>query len=226
MGWLPPGPHGMTVKLGCAGCHAYLRTLTRPTLKEMTMPLEMLAPPSAPMMTGAPRPEPDDIIDPEVPPGTLDTPIAEQPPHSPVEARATTPRPDTLPDGVMPLANGLCAYIRDKMHTFMMDEHKGLMQTLDATLVAMRKWVEIVGQQNEHAQYSLADALTKLQADGLTVIHPPYQAVLHVQTPAGYALALTITKSSSSALVEELGRLEGWLQGHGYGAPPRQAGQP
>ena len=205
--WVLPGPQGKTATVYCAQCRTKLTTLTRPQLKEMTMPTDqaILAPPSAPMLTSASKPEPDDVIDPSVPVGTLE-------PLPPA-------KPATLPDGFgahEALLQGFCQHLQSRLHQWLMDEHRQLTQGMDVTMSGIRDYAQKVLQCNEHAEYQLASALAKLQEEGLPLLSPPYQAVLRAQTPAGYAITLTLTKSTSGALVEELGRLEGWMQAHGY----------
>lgn len=163
-------------------------------------------PPSAPLLTAPEaQTEPDDIADPAVPAAVLES--AETPPAAPLPDHFGTHEA---------LLQGFCQHLQHRLHAFMGDEHTAIMKTLDATLVAMKRWVETVCQQNEHAQYTLGDALTKLQSEGLAVIQPPYQARLQVETAAGYPMELTLTKSTAAALIEELGRLEPWLQSNGY----------
>lgn len=163
-------------------------------------------PPSAPMLPSPETPAaPDDIADPVVPAAVLES--------------ASQPQPPSLPEHFgqhEALLQGFCQHLEHRLHTFMGDEHTAIMKTLDATLVAMKRWVDTVCQQNEHAQYTLGDALTKLQTEGLAVIQPPYQVRLQVETAAGYPMELTLTKSTAAALIEELGRLEPWLQQSGY----------
>jgi hypothetical protein len=152
---------------------------------------------------------PDDIPDPAVPPGTIDdTPAPALPPTVPA-----------LPDALLPLAHGFCQYLQGqaRMHGWLMDEHRHLMTTLDASLVSIRDWAREVFQSNEHSQYQMANALEK----GL-LLHQshtkaqPYTAVIDARTPHGFPLRLTIEKATSGELIEELGRLEGWLQANGY----------
>lgn len=207
--WVLPGPQGKTATVYCAQCRIKLTTLTRPNLQEMTMPKgkETVAPPSAPMLTAEPKPEPDDIPEPTVPPAAIE-PL---PPATPA----------TLPENFgahEALLQGFCQHLQTRLHRWMMDEHHQLTQGMDITMSGIRDYALKVLQCNEHAEYQLAHALETLQVQGLPLLNPPYQAVLQARTPAGYAITLTLTKSTAATLVEELGRLEGWLQAQGYSA--------
>ena len=119
------------------------------------------------------------------------------------------------------LLQGFCQHLQTRLTQFLLEEHTGVLKNLDVLAHAMRTWGETVSQQNEHAQYSLSDSLMKLQEHGLVLVDSPYQARLQVRTPGGYPLTLTVTRATSGALIEELGRLEPWLQTHGY-APASQ----
>ena len=174
------------------------------------MPTLKTGPASAPMLTvssepDAASPEPDDIPEPAVPPTVLASTVEKTP----------APPPERFGEHEA-LLQGFCQVLQQRLHAWMLEEHKDITRTLDATMVAMKRWVETVCQQNEHAQYTLGDALTKLQTDGLAVIQPPYQVKLQVETAAGYPMELTLTKNSAAALIDELSRLEPWLQHHGY----------
>lgn len=182
------------------------------------MPKTAPTPPSSPLMhvpseaeaaifssiPGVPD-APDDVIDPPVPPGTIDDVV---PPTVPA-----------LPDALLPLAHGFCQYLQSQVHTFLGEEHRQLQASVDASLAAVRHWAEGMLQGNEHAQYTLGDALAKVREDGARLVHAkadPYTAVLEARTPHGFPLRLTIEKGSSGELIEALGRLEGWLVANGY----------
>ena len=189
-----------------------------------------VAPPSAPMMTNY-GPEPDDIPDTfPVPPGLADEAMDAHVPGLPVEApriaqeppsgTAPTVAPSQVsppPGAFLPLAHGFCQYLQSQVHTFLGEEHRQLQASVDVSLAAVRHWAEGMLQGNEHAQYTLGDALLKIQAGGVTqTTGTPYTAVIDARTPHGYPLRLTIEKGTSSELIEELGRLEGWLVANGY----------
>jgi hypothetical protein len=172
----------------------------------MTVPPEKTPDVQAPLLT-------DDVEDPPVPAGTID--VAPVPP----DASMLTPPPVTIPDALVPLAHGFCQYLQSRMHAWLMDEHRSLMTTVDSSLASIRTWAQEVFQSNEHASYQLGDALAKLREGGLTLHQDrttPYTAVIDARTPQGFTLRLTIEKGTSGELIEELGRLEGWLVSNGY----------
>lgn len=179
-----------------------------------------IAAPSSPMLTVQP---PDDIPDPVVPDGTLDVDTHEKPPSVPqapfAPQEAPQPLPGAvpaLPDALVPLAHGFCQYVQHLLGTQLHEAGVHTAKSVDATLTDMANFTKGILASNEHASYQLSDALSKFQEHGLPLLSPPYQAVLRVETSAGYPLALTITKSTSGALIEELGKVEGWLQANGY----------
>jgi hypothetical protein len=182
--------------------------------------VEKIASPSSPMMTVAPAETPQDvplltgdIPDPLVPAGTID--VAPVPP----DASMLTPPTVTIPDALLPLANGFCQYLQSRMHAWLMDEHRSLMTTVDGSLASIRTWAQEVFQSNEHASYQMGDALAKLHEHGAHLVHAkaePYTAVIDARTPHGFPLRLTIEKGTSGELIEELSRLEGWLVANGY----------
>lgn len=159
----------------------------------------------------APKPVPllpDDIPDVSVP-ETLTAALAE-------------PAPSTLPDKYgehEALLQGFCQHLQAIMHKWMLEEHHTLATGMDATLAGVRDWAKLVFQGNEHAQYSLADALLKIQEGGIALRHDPYNATVQAVSPAGYPVTLHLAKPDAAALVEALPAVVGWLQANGYVAP-------
>ena len=174
--------------------------------------MEKIAPPSSPMMTVAPAETPqepplltDDIPDPAVPAGTLDTPVA-----SPTDA---TWRAHEA------LLSGFCQALHGQMSRLLTDEAIRLTKQVDETITRMMDYVKGRLEGNEHAEYSLAAALAQVHEKGLTLQQAtatPYTAYVDARTPHGFPLRLTIEKGTSGELIEELGRLEGWLVANGY----------
>ena len=184
--------------------------------------MDKITPPSSPMMHVPSKTEaaifsaipgipdsPDDIADPVVPPGTIDE--APAPPPS-----AAPPIPP-LPDALLPMAHGFCQYLQARMHAWLMDEHRQLMTAVDGSLISVREWAREVFQSNEHASYQLANALEKGLALTQTVAKAhPYTAVIEARSPNGFPLKFTIEKGTAEDLIDELGRLDGWLVANGY----------
>ena len=168
-----------------------------------------ITPPSSPMLMARQAPEPDDIPEPAVPAAVL--------------AEVNTPHASSsLPEGFgahEALLQGFCQHLQDRLHTFMLEEHKGIMQTLDATLVALRKWVETVGQQNEHSAYQLSDALFKLQEQGILLMENPYKVTIEAVTPEGYPVKIDVVKRTTEELIMAMPALSGWLAAQGYTMP-------
>ena len=182
--------------------------------------MEKIAPPSSPMMSvpytaeeallsslpGIPG-TPDDIPDPPVPAGTLDAPA---PVASPTDA---TWRAHEA------LLSGFCQALQGQMSRLLTDEAIRLTKQVDETITRMMEYVKGRLEGNEHAEYSLAAALAEVHATGLTLTQAtatPYTAYVDARTPHGFPLRLTIAKATSGELIEELGRLEGWLMANGY----------
>ena len=175
-----------------------MEKITQPSSPLMAVPPDV--PPDVP-----PVPLTDDIEDPPVPAGLVQAALA-----------ASVPQ---IPDALLPLAHGFCQYLQTQVHTFLGDEHRALMKSVDASLASVRAWTEGMLQGNEHSQYTMGDALAKLHEHGANLVHAnadPYHAVITARTPNGFALQLTIEKATSGELIEELGRVEGWLVANGY----------
>jgi hypothetical protein len=147
----------------------------------------------------------DDVEDPPVPPGTLDTPVA-------MPGDATWRAHEAM-------LSGFCQALSGQMSRLLTDEAIRLTKQVDETITRLMDYVHGRLEDNEHAQYTLGDALAKLREHGANLVHAkadPYTAVIDARTPHGFPLRLTIEKGTSGELIEELGRLEGWLVTNGY----------
>lgn len=161
---------------------------------------DSVAPPSAPLLTHLPPPaEPEDIADPVVPPGVLET-----------EHPAAPPSPQWREHEA--LLHGFC----ERILAWMVQYHKQMMQCVEATLGPVRQCLEQAATGNEHAQYQLSDALLKMQEHGIKVQTPPYVATVHATTPQGYVLDLQIQKTAAPELVEAVLSLTSWLEQAGF----------
>lgn len=168
--------------------------------------MEKIAPPPSPLMTAPPVETPptpplltDDIPDVAVPAGTL-------------AADATWRAHEAL-------LSGFCQALSGQMSRLLTDEAIRLTKQVDETLTRLMDYVHGRLEGNEHAEYSLAAALAQVQEKGLTLSQAtatPYTAYVDARTPHGFPLRLTIEKGTSGELIEELGRLEGWLVANGY----------
>jgi len=174
-----------------------------PTVEAPGVPVERFAPAGH---------EPDDIPDPVVPAGTGE-PSAATP-----ASNGATPV-SGVPPALLPMAHGFCDYIQNRLHGWLLDEHRQLAQGMDVTMSGIRDYAQKVLQCNEHAEYQLANALEKIQKEGLAMVSPPYQAVVQATTPSGLPLTLTITKLTAPELVNALTNLEAWLTQQGYTVP-------
>jgi hypothetical protein len=179
------------------------------------------------IVEASPTPEPDDIADPPVPEGmTVDELVSPQALDAALRAGKAAaaimngedapPTLPALPNASIPLLQAFAQHLTHKVEEWYMDHHKRSMLTMDDTMRFMKTWLEGVSQHNEHATYSLAHGLEQMAAAGIGT--PPYQVTLHVKTPMGFGMDLVITKPTSEALIEELGRLEPWLRDSGYQA--------
>lgn len=175
-----------------------------------------ITPPSSPMMSvpytaeeallsdipGVPdAPDaPDDIPDPVVPAGTI-------------EATGPPATAGTIPDALVPLAHGFCQYVQGLLGKQLDDAGVKMARSVDTTVTEMANFTKGVLASNEHASYSFADALVKFaQASQET----PYQVTLRATSQEGFPVEVTIRKATAAELVDEMGRLVGWLTANGY----------
>jgi hypothetical protein len=173
--------------------------------------MSTIAPPSSPLMSVPSTETPDavtlltdDIPDPAVPAGTVDVPAT--------TADATWRAHEAL-------LHGFCTAMQGQMSRLLTDEAIRLTKQVDDTITRMMDYVKGRLEGNEHAEYSLAAALAQAQEHGVNLVHAqaePYTAHVDARTPHGFPLRLTIVKGTSGELIEELGRLEGWLVANGY----------
>ena len=193
-----------------------------------------VAPPSAPMLTLDNEPD-DDIQDPVVPEGTLaDEAMAQAVPGLPMEAprmpqdasngAAPTVVPATvppLPDGLLTLAHGFCQYLQAQFGAKLHETAIRMTKDVDLVMSEMAQFTKGVLSCNEHAEYQLSEAIRTLCDKGLPLHHAPYEMTLQVYTPAGLPLTLTVRKTTPAELLDELTRLETWLEMNSYtGAKP------
>ena len=169
-----------------------------PTVEEPTL--------QVPTNAVEPSNVPDDIPDPIVPPNVSTTPVEAQNGQGP----STVP---LLPDQLIPLAHGFCQYVQAQLNRQLEDAGIKMARSMDTTITDMANYTKGVLSTNEHAHYSFADALAKI-----TQTQAPYSVVVHAVTPSGLPCTLTMHKPTSSELIEELGRMTGWLEANGYTA--------
>jgi hypothetical protein len=127
--------------------------------------------------------------------------------------------PSTLPTldpALVPLLHGFCQHLQTRMHDWMMDEHRQLTKAMDVTMSGIRDYATKVLQGNEHAEYSLADALHKVREEGMLVRELPYTLQVQVKNSTGVPITLTVKKATAAELLDELTRLETWLAMQGY----------
>jgi hypothetical protein len=188
----------------------------------------MIAPPSAPLLTQTPALtlEPDhsdDIQDPAVPESLVQVlQEAQQAPHP------DTPTPawqqhEALLQGFLGLVQGrLQAWIAEEHKALQAAravcdlEHQRLCQGLEAVTRLAQHAVTTAQQVNEHAQYSLSDAVLKLQERGVQLHHDPYSADVQALSPQGFPVTIHVAKHEVSELIGALPALTGWLAQEGY----------
>lgn len=188
--------------------------------------------------------EDDDIADPAVPdtlvealhvpqdatarPGKADMPPDIPPVSKELEtalqarARREQPRPATLPEKLQDheaLLHAFMTHLLQRLNAELFADSQEIMKTVGAVIQLVEHTAQHVGQQNEHAQYTLGDALTKLQTDGLALRHEPYQASVQAVSPQGYPITIQVAKAEAADLVQALPALTAWLVGEGYTAP-------
>jgi hypothetical protein len=159
--------------------------------------------------------EPDDIVDPAVPPAVL--------------AAAQTPAlPPLAPEwhAHETLLQGFCQHLMHRFDADMLSNGKQLMQTFQVMADAMQRWIEGHVQANEHSQYQLSDALLKLQERGLVVVQNPYQATVAVRSPQGYPVTVQLAKRDAGELLDALQVLLPWLQAQHYSADAAERNEP
>lgn len=193
-----------------------------------------VAPPSAPMLQDIP-PQPDDIADPPVPADVkiaVEAPSSPQEPHRGKEAvgdQGQTDSPSLRPEWRQfePMLQGMLSYVGQKLAAEQeraLQEVKARYREFDASIAAtwtlLQKLVEQASQQNEHAQYQLADALLKLQEKGVQLRHDPYTATVQAVSPEGFPVTITLAKGDTGELCSSLPCLMEWLQHSGYTGQP------
>jgi hypothetical protein len=191
------------------------------TQGEVTMP-EMIAPPSAPMLTLDPDPT-DDIHDPAVPEPL--TQALQKPQERPQEPPAPPDwqQHESLLQGFLGLLQGrLKGWIEDEHKALQSAratcdlEHQRLCQALEAVTTLAQQAVTTSQHTNEHAQYSLADAFARLQERGVQLHHDPYTAKVTALSPQGFPITVHIAKHHVDELIGALPALMGWLAQEEY----------
>src|SRR5215470_9573672 len=162
---------------------------------------EMIAPPSAPMLTLAPDPQ-DDIQDPAVPETLAQT--LQEAQHAP---HPETPTPAWQQHEA--LLQGFCQHLQHQITVFLVQETKGLFQTFDAMALTMRDCLAKVTESNEHATYQLANTLAQVQEHGLPLRHDPYVATVSAISQHGFPVTIQVAKQDVSDLISALPALTG-----------------
>lgn len=189
--------------------------------KERTMPPKTPATTPTPSVTSpgelaifgpetegpAAAPVPDDIPEPATPA----TVLAEATPATAPGAACTFGEHEAL-------LHGFCQALQTRIMTDVIDQSKGVLRVLDAVYERTTMAVTKLAEQNEHAQYSLADALHKLQSQGLIVMQNPYKATVKAQSPKGFAVTLEVVKQAPEELITAIDGMTQWLATQGYGA--------
>jgi len=160
-----------------------------------------LPPPAPPYDDGTP-----DILDPAVPPEALE---ALRPPVAPVPLPALVLQHEAL-------LQGFCTALQERLSHWILDHHKNMERVLDVTYAACKSRLEAIGTQNEHATYSMADALAKLQEKGIQVTTNPYQAKVLATSPQGFGVEIMVAKQDAGSLMEAVTGITGWLAGNEY----------
>lgn len=164
-----------------------------------------------------PAPEPEDIPEPPVPSTLADALAAavHEVVSVPVEPSDIPVLPTSAQDDAV--LHAFC----QRLQTWMMDYHTGVMRMLDDTLVAMRKWVETTTSVNEHQGYQLAGTLETLTRQGIPVItntETPYQVRVSARSPEGYGVEILVQKDTAATLISSIPALTAWLHGQHYTA--------
>ena len=209
--------------LGFLTQHSFLGSM-KGTAVPVTMEVPNDAPANDPVLI-VEDPNEADVPDPVVPAAALDPLDEIQYNVSPAmidrAMAAAEPLPPTvppIPENLIPLAHGFCQYLQAQFGAKLEESAIRMTKEVSTTVDGMLHYAQGVLQNNEHVGYQLSDALLKVLEGGIKIVRPNYQLVIHAVTPAGLPLTLTVTKDTSAELVEELGRLEGWLGANGYTA--------
>lgn len=198
------------------------------------MPSPKPGPTTAPMMTMPATP-----VDP-----TLDAvvagPLTAYPPLDETHPLATPPEPDDVVDPVIPTAllqalaapvpgaactfndhdallSGFCMALQDRLYKHLHEQQSGALRIVDATYGTVTDRLAKLAEVNEHATYSLGEALLKLREP--TVLHNPYTAVVEAVSSQGFPVTLTIAKRDAGELVQAIEGLTAWLVSAGYTTP-------
>ena len=182
------------------------------------------APALDPVSGTTPDPSPlDDILDPVVPPETLqDAPESTQAPSTAPESSPTPASPYGATEAML---HGFCEALQGRLSKWLHETQSSMDHTNERVLVFLKEWIEKVSQGNEHAAYQFSDALLKLQGQGLNT-QPPYAAQIHAVAPQGFPVVISIAKQApftpegapDVGLMQALPALLAWLQEQGYAA--------
>jgi hypothetical protein len=154
------------------------------------------------MLTAMPaEPEPEDIPDPETPQALLDR---------------LTPDDSGAPPAAVYAHEALLVGFCSRVQAWMQSYHASMMTCMESVLKPVQTCLEHAAAQNEHAQYSLADALAKMQDSGMTVVNDPYRAEVHVTSPQGFQVRVSIAKRDPDELMDGIDGLLTWLHESGY----------
>lgn len=169
-----------------------------PTAQE---PLPASLPDTLPQDTGA-----EDIADPPVPPGALQTVEA----HFPEGASVT-------------VARAFCEYLQGKLHTWLMEEHSRMATGVDVTLASMRDHATAVMQTQQYSMDELTHAMRTIAEQGLMSVTNPYKATVKAVSTQGYVVSIEVVKRDPDSLIASVTALTGWLKEQQYGAMPEVA---
>jgi hypothetical protein len=190
--------------------------------KETLMASPTLAPPSAPFLTEELPLQPpqspqeaqepfDDIEDPLTPPAVLEAATA------PLEPPGGTPERFGEHEALL---QGFCQVLQQRLHAALYSEHKSLMDTLDASLSAVRLWVEQMTASAPGTHALLGEALGQLVEQGVLVRSDPYTATVTARSAQGFAVTFTVRKQEAVTLTQALPALLNWLATEGYTPAP------
>jgi|SRR5215471_5583610 len=114
------------------------------------------------------------------------------------------------------LLQGFLGHLLGCIQREVLHESRDILELVKATIRLIDTAASKQAEINDHAQYQLSDALTKLQTQGLQVRQDPYTATVRAMSPEGYAVEIGIAKQDTGDLINALPMLTNWLMQSGY----------
>ena len=114
------------------------------------------------------------------------------------------------------LLQGFLGHLLGCIQREVLNESRDILELVKATIRLIDSAASKQADINEHAQYQLSDALTKLQTQGVQLRQDPYTATVKAISPEGFEVQIGIVKQETGDLINALPLLTNWLMQSGY----------